>query len=223
MDFPYGEAEIAHLRTPDPKLGAAIDRIGPIHREVDPDLFSSVLHHIIGQQVSMAAQRTVWQRLQTAAAPLSPETVAAMSVESLQALGMTYRRASYILEFARKVASGAFDLKALAEMEDSQVLAQLTSLRGVGPWTSEMLLIFGLQRPDVVSWGDLAILRGMRMLYRKRTIDPAFFRRLRKRYSPYGTTASLYLWAIACGALPELTDPAAKRAPEKKRGAVHDR
>ena len=79
------------------------------------------------------------------------------------------------------------------------------------------------RRPDVVSWGDLAIIRCMRMLYRKRTIDPAFFRRLRKRYSPYGTTASLYLWAIACGSLPELTDPAAKRAPEKKRGAVHDR
>ena len=56
MDFPYGEAEIAHLRTRDPKLGAAIDRIGPIHREVDPDLFSSVLHHIIGQQVSMAGR-----------------------------------------------------------------------------------------------------------------------------------------------------------------------
>lgn len=153
MDFPYGEAEIAHLRTRDPKLGAAIDRIGPIHREVDPDLFSSVLHHIIGQQVSMAAQRTVWQRLQTAAAPLSPETVAAMSVESLQALGMTYRRASYILEFARKVASGAFDLKALAEMEDSQVLAQLTSLRGVGPWTAEMLLID--LRPPTAGRGQL--------------------------------------------------------------------
>ena len=98
-----------------------------------------------------------------------------MSVESLQALGMTYRRASYILEFARKVASGAFDLKALAEMEDSQVLAQLTSLRGVGPWTAEMLLIFGLQRPDVVSWGDLAILRGMRMLYRKADHRPGLF------------------------------------------------
>ena len=223
MEFPYGETELAHLRARDRKLGAAIDRIGPIHRDVDPDLFSSVIHHIIGQQVSMAAQRTVWRRLQTAAAPLSPETVAAMSAESLQALGMTYRRASYILEFAQKVASGNFDLEALAEMEDSQALIRLTSLRGVGPWTAEMLLIFGLQRPDVVSWGDLAILRGMRMLYRKRTIDPAFFQRLRKRYSPYGTTASLYLWAIACGALPELTDPAAKRAPEKKRGAAHDR
>ena len=184
------------------------DRIGPIHREVDPDLFSSVLHHIIGQQVSMAAQRTVWQRLQTAAAPLSPETVAAMSVESLQALGMTYRRASYILEFARKVASGAFDLKALAEMEDSQVLAQLTSLRGVGPWTAEMLLLFSLQRQDVFSFDDLAIRRGLRMLYRHRHIDRERFERYRRRFSPYGSVASLYLWAVAGGALPELRDPA---------------
>lgn len=100
---------------------------------------------------------------------------------------MTRRRALYILEFARKAASGDFDLDALAEMEDREVLARLTSLRGVGPWTAEMLLIFGLRRPDVVSWGDLAILRGMRMLYRKRSIDQRTFQRLRKRYSPYGT------------------------------------
>ena len=85
-------------------------------------------------------------------------------------------------------------------------------------WAPLMLLIFGLRRPDVVSWGDLAILRGMRMLYRKRSIDQRTFQRLRKRYSPYGTTASLYLWAIACGALPELTDPGAGRKPDKKRG-----
>ena len=202
MDFPYGETEIAYLRARDLKLGAAMDRISPIHREVDPDLFSSVIHHIIGQQVSMAAQRTVWQRLQAAAGTLVPETVAAL----------------YILEFARKAASGDFDLDALAEMEDREVLARLTSLRGVGPWTAEMLLIFGLRRPDVVSWGDLAILRGMRMLYRKRSIDQRTFQRLQKRYSPYGTTASLYLWAIACGALPELTDPGAGRKPDKKRG-----
>ena len=218
MDFPYGETEIAYLRARDLKLGAAMDRIGPIHREVDPDLFSSVIHHIIGQQVSMAAQRTVWQRLQAAAGTHVPETVAAMPAEALQALGMTRRRALYILEFARKVASGDFDLEALAEMEDREVLARLTSLRGVGPWTAEMLLIFGLRRPDVVSWGDLAILRGMRMLYRKRSIDQRTFHRLRKRYTPYGTTASLYLWAIAWGALPELTDPGAGQKADGKRG-----
>ena len=132
--------------------------------------------------------------------------------------GTTMVVVTHEMEFARKVASGDFDLDALAEMEDREVLARLTSLRGVGPWTAEMLLIFGLRRPDVVSWGDLAILRGMRMLYRKRSIDQRTFQRLRKRYSPYGTTASLYLWAIACGALPELTDPGAGRKPDKKRG-----
>lgn len=121
------------------------------------------------------------------------------------------------------MASGDFDLDALAEMEDREVLARLTSLRGVGPWTAEMLLIFGLRRPDVVSWGDLAILRGMRMLYRKRSIDQRTFQRLRKRYSPYGTTASLYLWAIACGALPELTDLAPDGNRTKNGGGTHDR
>ena len=74
-----------------------------------------------------------------------------------------------------------------------------------------MLMIFCLRRPDIVSYGDLAILRGMRMLYRRRTIDRRTFDRCRRRYSPYGTTASLYLWAVAGGALPELTDPGTKQ------------
>ena len=78
-------------------------------------------------------------------------------------------------------------------------------------WTAEMLLIFSLQRPDVVSFGDLAIQRGMRMLYRHRKITRQLFEKYRRRYSPYGTTASLYLWALAGGALPDLTDPAPKR------------
>lgn len=70
---------------------------------------------------------------------------------------------------------------------------------------------FSMQRPDIVRCGDLAIHRGMRMLYRHRKIDAVTFRRYRKRYSPYGSVASLYLWAIAGGAIPGLTDPAPKR------------
>lgn len=115
MDFPYGETEIAYLRARDLKLGAAMDRISPIHREVDPDLFSSVIHHIIGQQVSMAAQRTVWQRLQAAAGRLCLETLAGHARPRRSGPGHDRRRALYILEFARKVASGDFDLDALAE------------------------------------------------------------------------------------------------------------
>ena len=67
-----------------------------------------------------------------------------------------------------------------------------------------------MERPDIISYGDLAILRGMRMLYRHRKVTPKLFQKYRKRYSPYASVASLYLWAIAGGALPELTDPAPK-------------
>lgn len=210
MEFSYGERELSHLRARDRKLGAAIDRIGYVHREVEPDLFASVLHQIIGQQISMAAQATVWLRFQKAVGAVTPEAVSGMREEDLQSIGMSRRKASYILEFSQKVRTGEFDIGALSAMDDAQVTQALTSLRGIGPWTAEMLMIFCLQRPDVVSFGDLAILRGMRMLYRRKAIDRAAFQRYRKRYSPYGTVASLYLWEIACGALPDLTDPGAK-------------
>lgn len=216
MEFLYGDRELAHLRARDAKLSAAIDRIGHVSREVETDLFSSVIHHIIGQQVSTAAQRTVWRRfLELMDGEVTAERVCARSREELQALGMTWRKADYILDFAGRVRDGSFAVEALNELPDDAVRERLSSLRGIGPWTAEMLMIFCMQRPDVVSYGDLAILRGMRKLYRKKDIDRKTFDRYRKRYSPYGTTASLYLWAIAGGALPELTDPASP----KKKGA----
>ncbi len=217
MEFLYGEAELAHLRKRDAKLSAAIDRIGHVSREVESDLFASVIHQIIGQQISMSAQRTVWKRFCEAVGEVTPENVCGKTQEELKSLGMTFRKADYILDFAEKVRSGAFDLAALNEMDDEAVKAALSSLRGIGPWTAEMLMIFCMQRPDVVSYGDLAILRGMRMLYRKKEIDKASFARYCKRYSPYGTTASLYLWAIAGGAIPELTDPAAPKPKGAKK------
>ena len=217
MEFLYGDRELAHLRARDAKLAAAIDRIGHVSREVDTDLFSSVIHHIIGQQVSTAAQRTVWRRfLELMDGEVTAERVCARSREELQALGMTWRKADYIQDFAGRVRDGSFAVEALNELPDDAVRERLSSLRGIGPWTAEMLMIFCMQRPDVVSYGDLAILLGMRMLYRKKDIDRKTFDRYRKRYSPYGTTASLYLWAIAGGALPELTDPAAPKKKEAK-------
>ena len=100
-------------------------------------------------------------------------------------------------------------------MTDEEVIKELSSLKGIGVWTAEMLLLFCMQRPDIVSFGDLAIIRGMRMLYRHREIDRKKFDRYRKRYSPYGSVASLYLWAISAGAIPQLTDPAPKKKKEK--------
>lgn len=206
--FQYGQAELEHLQRRDQKLGTAIERIGLIERPVNPDLFSSLIKSIVGQQISTKAQLTIWGRLNDCFDPFGPEKLASATAEDIQSSGLTMRKAIYIQEISEAVHSGEVDLPALEEMSDDDVIAELTKLRGVGVWTAEMLLTFSLRRPDVVSFGDLAIRRGMRMLYRHHKITRPLFEKHKRRYSPYGTTASLYLWAIAGGALPELTDPA---------------
>ena len=102
-------------------------------------------------------------------------------------------------------------------MDDAEAIAALSSLEGVGVWTAEMLLLFCLDRPDILSYGDLAIHRGMRMVYHHRKVTREMFERYRRRYSPYGSVASLYLWAAAGGEVPGLKDYAPKKkAPAKK-------
>ncbi len=210
MVFLYGEREMEYLRRRDRRLGEVIERVGHIERAVDADLFSAVAHHIIGQQISMRAQATIWGRLQAALGTVDAETVATVDAEALRGMGMSLRKAGYILEFARRVQSGAFDPEAVRRMDDKQAIEALTALPGVGVWTAEMILLFCLQRMDVFSYGDLGIRRGLRMLYRHRVIDRERFERYRRRFSPYGSVASLYLWAVSGGAIEGLTDPAAK-------------
>lgn len=210
MYFEYGDKEIDFLKHKDKKLAKAIEKIGHIHRTIDGDLFSSVIHHIIGQQISTAAQATIWRRMQEDLKEISPEAICCKDIHNLQKYGMTYKKAEYIKDFAVKINTGEFDLKGLSQMEDEAVKKELSSLKGIGIWTAEMIMLFCMQRPDVFSFGDLAIHRGLRMLYRHKTVDRDKFEKYRKRFTPYASVASLYLWAIAGGAIPELTDPAPK-------------
>ena len=206
MYFAYGERELSYLRQKDKRLGAVIDRIGQIDRAVDPNLFSSVVHHIIGQQISTKAQATIWQRIHDTLGSINAETILKAGVPALQALGMTFRKAEYITDFAEKVHTGAFDLNAVERMNDEDAIRALSSLKGIGVWTAEMILLFCMQRPDIFSYDDLAIRRGLRMVYHHREIDRERFERYRRRFSPYGSVASLYLWAVAGGAIPEMQD-----------------
>ena len=214
MYFAYGEEETDYLKKKDKRMAEVIDRIGHVERKVDTDLFSAVVHHIVGQQISTKAQETIWQRMLSVLGEVNAETVLAAGVSKLQSLGMTFRKAEYITDFAEKVHTGAFDLEGIWQKSDEEAIRELSSLKGIGVWTAEMLLLFCLQRPNVFSYGDLAILRGMRMVYRHKEIDRARFERYRKRFSPYCSIASLYFWAVSGGALPELTDPAAPK-PKK--------
>ncbi len=206
MYFAYGETELAYLRQRDKRLCAVIDRIGHVDRTVDTDLFSSVVHHIVGQQISTKAQATIWQRMLGALGEVNAETILAAGVPRLQGLGMTFRKAEYITDFAEKVHSGAFRLDAVEHMSDEDAIRALSSLKGIGVWTAEMILLFCLQRPDIFSYDDLAIQRGLRMVYHHRRIDRQLFEKYRRRFSPYCSVASLYLWAVAGGAIPEMHD-----------------
>lgn len=206
MYFQYGDNEINYLKRKDKKLAWAIEQIGHIERKLDADLFASVVRHIVGQQISSKAQATVWARMEAQLAPLSPAVINAETAEKLQSLGMSMRKAEYIKDFAQKIVNGEFDLQAVEKMSDEEAISALSSLKGIGKWTAEMILLFCLQRPDVLSFDDLAIQRGLRMLYHHRKVTRDLFARYQKRYSPYGSTAALYLWAISGGAIEGMKD-----------------
>lgn len=125
----------------------------------------------------------------------------------------TYKKADYILDFSQKVKNGSFDLQGIADRTDEEAIAELASLKGIGIWTAEMILLFCLQRPNVFSFGDLAILRGMRMVYHHREISRERFEKYRRRFSPCCSVASLYFWAVAGGAIEGMKD----YAPKEKR------
>ena len=126
---------------------------------------------------------------------------------------MTFRKAEYLTDLAGRIVDGSFDLETVRSMDDAEAIRALSSLRGIGVWTAEMILLFCMQRQDVLSCDDLAIQRGLRMVYHHRKIDRGLFEKYRRRFSPYGSVASLYLWAVSGGAIPELHDYAPK---EKK-------
>ncbi len=204
--FRYGDKEINYLKSKDKKLAEVIERIGHVNRACMDDLFEAVVNSIIGQQISTKAHESIWKKIKDDLGTLDASKTLALGREKLQAYGTTWRKVDYIMAFAEKVDSGAFDLEAVNHMTDEEAISALSSLKGIGVWTAEMILLFCLQRPDVFSFGDLAILRGIRMVYHHKDISRERFERYRKRFSPYCSVASLYFWAVAGGAIPEMKD-----------------
>lgn len=211
MYFTYGEKEMRYLKQKDKRLGEVIEKVGHIYRETDIDLFSSVIRHIIGQQISTKAQATIWQRMQDAFGIVTADKITTSKINELQSFGMTYRKVEYITDFSKKVKNGSFDLEAIWQKTDEEAIAELSSLKGIGVWTAEMILLFCMECPDIFSFNDLAIQRGLRMVYHHKKIERKLFEKYRRRFSPYCSVASLYLWAVAGGAVENMKDYAPKR------------
>ena len=194
--FEYGDREVEYLCGRDKKLGAAIEKVGKIQRGINPNLFAALIESIVGQQISAKAAVTVCSKLE-ALCNMDASVLNVLTLEQVQACGMSFRKAGYIKSTAKAVFDGALDIGALPSKSDSEIIQILTKLDGVGVWTAEMMLIFSLNRLNVISYGDLAIRRGIMRLYGHKDLPKTRFDRYAKRYAPYASVASLYLWQIA--------------------------
>ena len=195
--FSYSAVETDYLSARDPALGAAMARMGHIDRAVIPDLFAALLNSIAGQQISGKALATVWARLCARLGEVTPDSVLAAGEDGLRACGLSGRKAGYMLAAAHAVQDGTLNIHSLVDKTDEEAIQTLVALPGVGRWTAEMLLIFSLQRPDVLAFDDLGIRKGLCRLYGWDEVTREQFEDCRARFSPYGTVASLYLWALA--------------------------
>ncbi len=195
--FKYGKREIEHLKKADPILGEAIRGIGRVEREVIPDLFEALIYAIVGQQISVKAVHTIWNRMEQYFGKITPQAMASAALEEIQQRGLSLRKAKFIKEVGTIIARDQFCLEELYNLSDEEVIKGLCALPGIGVWTAEMLLLNSMERPDIVSWQDIAIRRGMMRLYGLKKLSKAQFDDYRQKYSPYGSVASIYLWRLS--------------------------
>ena len=191
-----------HLTRADDRMAVLIDRHGPLDIEArrrgrPPDPYGALLRSIVGQQLSVKAARSIYNRLVDlfGGSTPSPRELLAVDAETLRGAGLSRPKVSYIRSLAQHIEDGELHLDSLPEMSDEEVIAELTAVKGLGVWTAHMFLMFHLSRPDVLPVGDLGIRRAVERLYGLEGLpDTETLERLAERWRPYRTLACLYLW-----------------------------
>jgi DNA-3-methyladenine glycosylase II len=198
----FSEA-IAHLRAADPVLRELIDRIGTDslgeRRTATPsDHYGALVRTIVGQQLSTYAARAIFTRLTArfgGRAPTPEEILADDPDELRTAAGLSHAKVRYLRSLAEHVLDGSLALDQLGELPDEEVTARLTAISGIGPWSSDIFLMFHLQRQDVLPVGDLGIRKAFQAVYGLAELpDAAEMERIAESWRPYRTVASLFLW-----------------------------
>lgn len=194
------------LAAADPTLAALIKRIGEIDietrlrrrkEEAPADAYGALLRAIVGQQLSTKAARTIYLRVLDlfGGTTPSPEQLLAASEQDLRACGLSGRKTEYVRDLASHVISGELELDRLTELDDEAVIEEIVAVRGLGRWTAEMFLLFHLQRPDVLSGGDLGIRKAIQIEYGLEEMPtPTRVLEIGEPWRPHRSLASLYLW-----------------------------
>jgi len=189
------EYALHHLRCVDSTLALWIDQIGPCTLQRQPHSFATLAYAIISQQLSLAAARTIRDRLIERLGILDPETILATDEALLRAIGLSARKSSYLRDLAERVIRGQLELEQLPALDDEAVIAALTAVKGIGRWTAEIYLMLALERLDVLPAADLGLRDAVRLIYDLPHLPTsAEVRMLGERWRPYRSIACWYLW-----------------------------
>ena len=186
-----------HLRKCDPLLEPLIAAVGPCTLEPGGDPFTILVRSIVSQLISTAAARTVYGRLEAAVGEvgMTPAAIIALGHDAIRKQGLSSAKSLGILDLAARSLDGRLALERLAEMGDADIATQLVAVRGIGVWTAEMFLIFGLGRPDVLPVGDLGLRAGVQTVYSLAEMPKAAeVRRIAEPWAPYRSIATWYMW-----------------------------
>ena len=162
---PFWDQARRSLLRRDPVLAGIIRACGPARLQPRGDPFLTLARSVVGQQISVAAAQTIWNRFEAACGTVHPERVGRLRVSTLTRCGLSGRKVEYLRDLAGRFRRGEIDPSRWQSMDDESVIAELTEVRGIGRWTAEMFLIFNLQRPDVLPLDDIGLLRAVALHY----------------------------------------------------------
>jgi DNA-3-methyladenine glycosylase II len=190
----YWDRAKRSLARRDPVLAAIMRRHPRVHLVPRGAPFHTLARAIVGQQISVAAAQSVWNKFLGIALEIVPEKILQLKPTQLRACGLSGRKCEYISDLAQRFADGHVHVHRWPEMSDDEVVEDLVQVRGIGRWTAEMFLMFNLLRPDVFPLDDLGLRKGIELAYFKRKPALRSMRRLGESWRPYRSVATWYLW-----------------------------
>ncbi|HTP60616.1 MAG TPA: DNA-3-methyladenine glycosylase [Burkholderiales bacterium] len=191
----YWDGAKRALARRDPVLAAIMRRHPRVHIEPRGEPFYTLTRAIVGQQISVAAAQSVWNKFADRVPAVTPEAVLGVKSGHLRACGLSGRKTEYIADLAQRFADGHVHVHRWPQMSDEEVIEDLTQVRGIGRWTAEMFLMFNLLRPDVFPLADLGLQKGLRVAYHGgRKISLKTMRSRGETWRPYRSVATWYLW-----------------------------
>ncbi|KOR17615.1 DNA-3-methyladenine glycosylase family protein, partial [Burkholderia cenocepacia] len=191
----YWDKACADLVKRDRILKKLIPKFGPAHLVKRGDPFVTLARSVVGQQISVPSAQSLWARIEDACPKLAPQPVIRLGADKLIACGLSKRKTEYILDLAQHFVSGALHVDKWTSMDDEDVIAELTQIRGISRWTAEMFLIFNLSRPDVLPLDDPGLIRAISVNYFSgEPVTRSEAREVAANWEPWRTVATWYMW-----------------------------